>query len=111
MLGTLAGLLGSLFIGVLFIIGYVFFFRWEIKILYYSIIIVVSGFAGSIIDSFLGATIQAKYKCTICKKVTENRFHHEKQTIHIKGFKFMNNDAVNFLSSFIATILAYMLLK
>lgn len=111
LLGTLAGLLGSLFIGVLFIIGYVFYFGWEIKILYYFILIVVSGFAGSIIDSFLGATIQAKYRCKVCKKETENRFHHEKETIHIKGLKFMNNDAVNFLSSFIATILAYMLLK
>lgn len=108
LLGTLSGFFGSLFIGVIFIIGYIICFGWYKNLLYYFILVVVFGFIGSIVDSFLGATIQAKYRCKVCNKETEDRIHHDQEAIHIKGLRFMNNNAVNFLSSFIATVLAYL---
>jgi len=63
------------------------------------IIVFISGFLGSIFDSVLGSTFQAKFNCTVCSKTIENQFHCGKKTVHTKGIKWLNNDAVNFAAS------------
>ena len=60
------------------------------------IIITFAGFAGSITDSVLGSSLQAQYKCTVCNIVTERKIHCKKETNLVKGFRWINNDAVNF---------------
>jgi uncharacterized protein (TIGR00297 family) len=59
-------------------------------------IIVISGFSGNIIDSILGASLQAQSKCIICSSITERKIHCGKQTELVKGLRWINNDAVNF---------------
>lgn len=72
------------------------------------VMISILGLLGSIIDSYLGSLIQAKYKCVECQLITERRRHHEKPTNLIRGWRFMNNDLVNLLSQFIVTLLTFL---
>jgi uncharacterized protein (TIGR00297 family) len=62
----------------------------------YIMIISFAGFTGSIIDSILGASLQAQFECKTCGKITERKFHCSNSTSYYKGIKWFNNDAVNF---------------
>ena len=63
------------------------------------LIISAAGLSGSIIDSLLGAVFQGQFKCSICGKITERKYHCNSVTSLIKGIKWLNNDEVNFISS------------
>ncbi len=112
-LGSVASLAGALFIGgcaavlaSIFDPGLLYAFGWQ-KVL---IIAGLSGFLGSIIDSIIGATIQAQYYCGSCKKATEQRVHHcGTRTVLKSGSKFVDNDTVNLLASIAGGIIAALL--
>jgi uncharacterized protein (TIGR00297 family) len=90
LIGTLASLTGSALIAVLasLLTG-----NWSIFLL-----VTFSGLAGSLFDSFLGGTVQAMYFCPTEKKETEKHPLHTcgTQTVHIRGWKWLDNDWVNF---------------
>ncbi len=74
-----------------------------------SIIALISGLAGSLCDSYLGATVQAMYYCPTCKKETERHMHNcGTQTVPLRGISWMNNDAVNFLATLFGAGVAMM---
>ena len=56
-------------------------------------------FGGVIFDSFLGSVFQAKYRCTLCNKMTEKKLHCGEPTAFASGVKFVTNDTVNAISS------------
>ncbi len=56
------------------------------------------GFLGTVIDSLLGASVQRAYRCKACGTLTEREEHCAQPTVLVKGFKFIDNDIVNFLS-------------
>jgi len=92
LLGFIGAILGAIIITVSAVpwlnISYELFF-----------IILASGFLASVFDSILGSTYQAKYNCTICNKTIENKIHCGKNTVHINGVKWLDNDGVNFAAS------------
>lgn len=65
-----------------------------------SMIALIGGLAGSLCDSYLGATVQAMYYCPTCKKETERYIHNcGTTTVPLRGISWINNDAVNFLAT------------
>jgi len=92
LLGFIGAILGAIIITVSAVswlnISYGLFF-----------IILASGVFASVFDSILGSTYQVKYTCMVCDKTIENKFHCGKNTVHAKGVKWLDNDAVNFAAS------------
>jgi uncharacterized membrane protein len=75
----------------------------------------VSGLTGSLFDSLLGATVQAIYYAPNRDKETEKRVEPDgTPNRHLRGWRWMNNDWVNFLSSLVGAATAatvYLLLN
>ena len=67
----------------------------------------VGGLAGSFFDSLLGATVQGIYYCPVCRKETERAVHRcGTPTSLRRGWRWLNNDLVNFLSSVVGGLVA-----
>jgi len=61
---------------------------------------------GFILDSFLGATVQARFTCQVCGRIVEKRSHCGRETDHSSGLSIMGNDFVNFISSLFGATIA-----
>lgn len=106
LLGTLSQIAGSSLIAILSLIGLKLFYKLPMEGLTVFMLISGMGVLGSIIDSLLGAYVQAKYECRICQIVTERLYHHGVKTKLIKGIPFMTNDIVNLLSNVVVVMLS-----
>jgi uncharacterized protein (TIGR00297 family) len=75
---------------------------------HHFLLITAAGLAGSLFDSVIGATIQAMYYCPTDKKETEKHPFHicGTQTVHIRGWKWLNNDWVNFACGVFGVVIA-----
>jgi uncharacterized protein (TIGR00297 family) len=68
----------------------------------------LGGLAGSFFDSLLGATVQAIYYCPACHKETERHPRHlcGTETVQKRGWRWLNNDWVNFAASLVGALAA-----
>ncbi|NJC98803.1 MAG: DUF92 domain-containing protein [Anaerolineae bacterium] len=73
-------------------------------------LVTFAGLAGSLFDSLLGATVQAMYYCPTDKKETEKHPLHTcgAETVHIRGWQWLDNDRVNFACAAIGVVVAVM---
>jgi len=98
-LGTFAAFLASLFIAILAILFWPAFLQNPAGVEAWLLLIGITaaGVFGSLVDSFLGATVQAIYFCPACKKETEKHPQHTcgRTTEIIRGWKWFTNDVVN----------------
>jgi len=96
LVGYMASLTGALAIGVGASLSLPLQGGWEIWL-----VAVVGGLVGATIDSLLGATVQGIYHCPQCEKETESHPFHRcgTPTTRLRGWRWLNNDLVNFLSS------------
>jgi len=69
------------------------------------IIITAAGAVGSVIDSLLGATVQALYRAED-GRLTERRMSGGTANALMRGFPAVNNDVVNFMSTMAAAVIA-----
>jgi uncharacterized protein (TIGR00297 family) len=115
LLGTLATALGGLVIGLtvwgLFGVWAIFERGISWLSLWWLLPIgLVGGLAGSLFDSFLGATVQAMYLNPETGKETEKKVaKNGVKNRFLRGWQFMNNDLVNFLSSIFGAAIAALL--
>lgn len=107
-LGTFASILGSLLISITFWLLYDPNVAFTTNLVFVPII---CGFVHSLIDSFLGAALQVKYRCSICGQVTERSEHHQQPTTKISGISWLNNDWVNVISGCLTVLLSWFLLS
>lgn len=87
---------------------------WSLQAISYTLLAIVGGLAGSLFDSWLGATVQGIYYCDHCGKETERETHRCGRTARpLRGWGWLNNDVVNLLASsiggFVAVSLAWIL--
>jgi uncharacterized membrane protein len=69
-----------------------------------------SAAGGSLFDSVLGATVQAMYFSPVRHKETEKRIDPDgTPNQHIRGWGWMDNDMVNFISSAVGAGIAALL--
>ncbi len=104
--GTLGAFLGSFLVVLL---GWVMWSWRQVDLLNgrQVIIITLAGFLGSLVDSLLGATVQAQYHCPVCNKITEKKDHcSEKNIPLVRGYRSINNDRVNFLCTLSGGLIA-----
>ena len=103
--GTIASLLGASVIAL----PAVFLSPTETLATDYWLLITFAGLAGSLFDSFLGATVQAMYFCPTDQKETEKHPLHTcgTETVHLRGWKWLNNDWVNFACSAFGSLVAF----
>jgi uncharacterized membrane protein len=66
---------------------------------------VVSGAIGSLADSLIGGTIQSQYRCSVCGKTTERKRHCDGHVTElVQGYRWINNDVVNFAASIVGAV-------
>lgn len=75
-----------------------------------GITITLAGFSASLFDSFLGATVQAIYFCPKDNKETEQHPTHScgTSTTQLRGWKWLDNDRVNFACSAFGVIVFFL---
>lgn len=111
LLGTAASTLGALAIGlVAYLLTGVEALRSGDTAAHLSWIIpttLLSGLLGSLFDSLLGATAQGIFYCARCQVKTEKEVHGcGLRTSQARGWRWLNNDMVNFLSAMCGALLA-----
>ena len=97
-LGLVAGAMSAFLIALLFMGT----FGCSISQL---LIIASSGFLGSVLDSFLGATLQVQYRRKD-GSITEKEEENGEANTRARGIKWMDNDMVNLLSGLFSMMIA-----
>jgi uncharacterized protein (TIGR00297 family) len=71
---------------------------------------IIAALAGSLLDSFLGATLQGLYHCAACGVETERRVHRcGAWTERLRGWAFLTNDRVNLVAIMMGAAVGWLL--
>jgi uncharacterized protein (TIGR00297 family) len=106
-LGTLGGILGALLIAIVAALLAPDDIDRTTRLI---LAVAAAGVAGTVIDSFLGATIQLQLYCPKCEEITETQMHHcGTPTVYLRGAESLTNDAVNILAIFAGALIGWLI--
>lgn len=92
LLGTVGGIAGAAFVALMAGSG-----GWPVSAVIGAL---AGGIAGTVADSILGATVQARRWCAECSDTTERLVHScGRKTEPAGGFQWLDNDGVNFAAT------------
>ncbi len=108
MLGTISSLAGAAFIALLALVLFP-----KLGGISFILLVSLAGLFASLADSFMGATVQAKFYCSKDEKITEQHPLHKcgTETEHVAGWLWLNNDWVNFIAALASSQLALFIAK
>ena len=73
-----------------------------------ALIVFIFGWLGEILDSVVGATLQVKYFCPRCRKLTDKKVHKcGSETRYYGGFKIVSNEVTNLIATSISSTIAF----
>lgn len=108
LLGTAMALLGSLSVAILS--SLILFSDSSNRLRFlFCLIILVSGFTASLMDSLLGSTLQAHYLDHRQGRLTEHSILEGEKLVLARGVAWVTNDTVNAMSSLFAAGMAVLL--
>ncbi len=109
-IGIIASLMGAVAISLLYSGLYFISNSFDMMMFVeFLTVITVAGFLGSILDSYLGVLLQAKYQDLKSGKIKEFITNTENYIL-ISGKKIITNNAVNFIMVLTISIITYLLL-
>ena len=110
-LGTVMAAAGAVFIGVVFGLENLYLRAVPAELLEVAGFVALGGFAGALVDSVLGATVQAQYEGggAVLTELKANEAGRPNRLV--RGLAFVNNDVVNFLSCAAVTAAAVLIAR
>ncbi len=104
--GSIAGLLGA---AATTAVGLIFLRHPACPLL--PLFLTIAGWAwlSVWVDSFLGATVQMRFRCPACNTLTDSVIHCDTSSIKIAGIPGVGNNAVNFLTTIFAALIIFLL--
>ena len=103
LLGLVASAAASALIAVAFSLGRLLHYG-QSRIVPLAATVIAAGITGALIDSLLGATVQAHYTDRCSGKQTERRRTDGVENQLLRGWRGFNNDAVNVTSNLIVSV-------
>jgi uncharacterized protein (TIGR00297 family) len=78
---------------------------WSLNLSLTSLLrIIIAGTSACMMDSLLGATLQARFECAICSKQTESAVHCSQPARLLSGWRWLDNSRVNFVCTLLAAV-------
>jgi uncharacterized protein (TIGR00297 family) len=108
--GTLASISGAAFIALVVVVTGAA--GQSVAAWHSARAILLGGIVGAFADSLIGATMQSRRWCDDCRCETERDVHHcGASTVPRRGIRWLDNDAVNFVSTIVGGLLAAFLAR
>lgn len=108
---TILGFVGSILGAFILAMSGLIFFPNNTSLIQILLSITISGTLASLLDSYLGATVQVQYTCAVCNKITERQFHCSTETSPTSGIKWISNDLINFINTISGIVFLYIGIK
>ncbi len=101
---TVLGMIGAM--ASSFVIALCWYVSFKGVDLYQAVLVWLMGFAGAVVDSYLGAGVQAQYYDPQTEEITEDEEREGRKLELTRGIRWVDNDMVNLMSNTFSAVFA-----